>query len=57
MSLTLDISTNPNEMFENDAVIINLNTEEVTFKPGMYTPKYADNIKYHLKVRNTLQNK
>jgi hypothetical protein len=54
MNLTLDISTNPNEMFENDAVIINLNTEEVTFKPGMYTPKYADNIKYHLKVRNTL---
>ncbi len=40
MNLTLDISTNPNEMFENDAVIINLNAEEITFKPGMYTPNY-----------------
>ena len=52
MDLTLDISTNPNEMFENDAVIINLNTEQVTWKPGMYTPKYSNNIEYWLAVRN-----
>lgn len=52
MNSTLDISTNPNELFENDYVLINLNTEEITWKPGMYTAKYADNIKYWLNIRN-----
>ena len=52
MNLTLDISKNPNEIFENDAVIINLNTEEITWKPSMFNPKYRNNIMFHLKLRN-----
>ena len=48
----LDISTNPNEIFENAHCIVNLNTEAITWKPGMYLPKMASNIRYHLKVRN-----
>ena len=46
MNLSLDILNNPNETFENDAVIINLITEEVTWKPCMFNPKLANNIKY-----------
>jgi len=52
MNLTLDISNNPNEIFENDAVIINLNTEQITWKSGMFNPKYRNNIMFHLKERN-----
>jgi|SaaInl47_10m_RNA_FD_contig_51_650389_length_907_multi_4_in_0_out_0_1 hypothetical protein len=48
----LDISTNPNEIFENSHCIVNLNTEQITWKAGMYMPKMAKNIRYHLKVRN-----
>jgi len=48
----LDISTNPYHTFENDAVIVKLDTEQITWKSGMYNPKMAKNIRYHLKVRN-----
>ena len=53
MNLTLDISNNPNELFENDAVVINLNTEEITWKAGMFNPKYLNNIMFWLKQRNS----
>lgn len=52
MNATLDIVNNPNEFFENDYVIINLNTEEVTWKFGMFNPKLRKNILYWLKERN-----
>ena len=46
MNSFLDILNNPNEIFENDVVVINLITEEVTWKPMMFNPKYANSIKY-----------
>lgn len=49
----LDIATNPNEVFENNDMIVKLNTEEIFWKPGRYTPKMANNVRYHLKVRNS----
>lgn len=49
----LDIATNPNEIFENDDMRVNLNTEEIFWKAGRYTPKMANNVRYHLKVRNS----
>lgn len=48
----LDISTNPNETFENAHCIVNLNTGAITWKPNMYMPKMANNIRYHLEIRN-----
>jgi len=46
MNLSLDILNNNNETFENDAVIINLVTEAITWKAGMFDPKMNNNIKY-----------
>ena len=42
----LDISTNPNEVFENDDMIVNLNTEQITWKAGRYTPNQADKTSF-----------
>ena len=52
MNLSLDILNNLNETFENDAVIINLNTEEITWKPMMYNEQMRSNILYWLNKRN-----
>ena len=52
MNLSLDIKNNRNEIFENDAVIINLNTEEITWKPMMFNPKLRLDILFWLKERN-----
>ena len=52
MNLYLDILNNPNEIFENDAVIINLNSGEVTWKPMMFNPKLSNDIQYWLSKRN-----
>jgi hypothetical protein len=52
MNTTLDIRNNPNSVFENDAVIINLDTEEITWKPMMFDPKLRNYILLHLKARN-----
>ena len=52
MNLSLDIANNPNETFENDSVIINLNTEEITWKPMMYNEQMRTNILYWLNERN-----
>ncbi|MGR3218485.1 MAG: hypothetical protein ACUZ8H_01525 [Candidatus Anammoxibacter sp.] len=46
MNLTLDILNNPNETFENDAVIINLITKKITWKPMMFSPKLSNDIQY-----------
>ena len=51
-NLTLDIRNNPNTIFENDAVIVNLETEHITWKPMMWNPKYRNDIMFHLKERN-----
>ena len=48
----LDIQNNPNEIFENQYCIVNLNTEQITWKPCSYMPKMANDIKYHLAIRN-----
>jgi hypothetical protein len=48
----LDIQNNSNEIFENEFCIVNLNTEQITWKPCSYMPKMAANIKYHLAIRN-----
>lgn len=52
MNDSLDIQNNPNATFENDFVFIHLDTEEITWKSGMFTPKMQKNILYHLKKRN-----
>ena len=52
MNTTLDIRNNPNSVFENDAVIINLDTEEIIWKPMMFDPKLRNDILFHLKARN-----
>jgi hypothetical protein len=54
MNRRLDILNNTNEIFENDVVIINLKTEEVTWKPMMWNPKYSNDIQYWLKERRKL---
>ena len=48
----LDIANNSNEIFENQFCIVNLNTEQITWKAGMYMPKMSRDIKYHLAIRN-----
>jgi len=57
MDSHLDIGNNPNSHFENDYVIVNLNTEEITWKPGKYTPKMAIQIQFWLDVRNNVNSK
>ena len=54
MNRRLDILNNPNEIFENDVVIINLKTEHITWKPMMYNPKYYNDIQYWLKERRKI---
>ena len=52
MNYSLDILNNSNETFENDACIINLLTEEVTWKAGMFNPKMSNDIKYWFNEKN-----
>jgi hypothetical protein len=51
MNLSLDIISNPNEIFENDAVIVNIWTGHITWKPMMYNEKLRENILYWLKEK------
>jgi hypothetical protein len=52
MNKSLDIRNNPNEIYENDFAVINLNSEEITWKSGMFNPKLRKDILFHLKNRN-----
>jgi len=52
MNTSLDILNNPNEIFENDCCIINLITEEITWKAGMFNPKLQNCIKYWFNEKN-----
>ena len=51
MNSFLDILNNPNTITENKFCIINLLTNEITWKPGMYSPKVANDINYWLTKR------
>lgn len=57
MNDRLDILDNPNETFENDFCIINLKTEEITWKPGKFRPKLKRNILYWFSVRRERNSK
>ena len=46
MNTSLDILNNPNEIFENDVCIINLITEEVVWKAGLFFPHIQNSIEY-----------
>lgn len=52
MDRTLNISQNTSETFENDYCVINLNSEEITWKAGMFDPKLRADILYWLEKRN-----
>jgi hypothetical protein len=54
MNLSLDLLNNTNDFFENDAVIVNLLTLSVTWKPMMFNPKLNNDINYWL---NEIKNK
>jgi hypothetical protein len=51
MTTSLDFLNATSEIIENDFVIVNLATEEITWKVGMFNPKMQNNILYWLKQR------
>ena len=57
MNYSLDILNNPNETFENDSCIINLLTQKVTWKAGMFNPKMSNDIKYWFNQKKKVLNK
>ena len=54
MNTSLDILNNPNKTFENDLCIINLITEEIIWKAGMFFPHIEKNIVYWFNKRKQL---
>ena len=51
MNLSLDILNNHNETFQNDAVIINFKTDQIIWKPMMFSPKLNNDINYWMNER------
>ena len=52
MNDSLDTLNNTNDFFENDLCVINLITEEVVWKAGMFNPKSSNYIKYWFNEKN-----
>ena len=52
MNTSLDILNNPNKTFENDLCIINLITEEIIWKAGLFNPKMGNDIRYWFNEKN-----
>lgn len=51
MTTSFDFLNATSEIIENEFAIVNLVTEEITWKAGMFNPKMQNNILYWLQER------